>query len=1051
MAICPLKEQCLAPTEPTSSPRCRGITERLVSSVENTPGTIILNITLGATHSECSNRIKYSCVCSSNPEGLESTSQKEAESYKEDVSEPCSLEAGLEGSLRSPDPVNCSCLENSPRKHLRIRRRRSASCCLDTAPKNPQCSSMPPETMSKTPDCLTTHIAGPCLPNETNEPSYNSKSTPEPSCSEKVPREPQFGSKPIGGPFCPEDKAQEPVFNSKYISVMCPLEKTPREPTQSSKLTQGSVYQENALRSSRPTSKCSVKAQIKNECKGSQRLENAPKKNRGLCCQEKGTQKCHCSSKSTTDSCCSGISAKGSLPFSNHPKALEESQGRSKRLAGPCCRRGAPKESMCSSKYVELLSFKGGPKEFEQNCKNKGTLSLRSTPKASTPCLNCTKEPCQENVSKKSVCGSRPIQACCLGDATQKSVCSFKHTTKPFCVGITPQLSSSTPKHATGTCCFGNVPQESKCFQNASQGSVYGCMTKTAVCCSEHSLMWSTRTRKSTEGPALENKPRNCGCSSKQTEVLRCQENLPEEATQSCKQLEQNCIRITPRCAMRRYGQTTGNRFVKKSPKPMQSSKYTVETSCSDDFCKEFLCDPEPLTDYICPENVSTKTPYNPISQLESSYRERESRRSDRCSAQNLESSCMEGTSNEAADGSCSPSLSNASICQIKKPVRGKRIQLSCGESKSVKCGQRTRRDPLDPEMQSKIDSLIQQRETMGSRSIKSKSVDKVYQALDAVIECQAVKSGLTPTPSLYCPSTSYPSRYSMTYNDTGETPMQRSFKITPAAREDIKKLHELLSTFFDKLLGALDALNKCDFSFCNEMVCLICRIQKTITQLIENLRYGTYKDELDDINKRLLLMLDELLTHPHYVLLRLVEFGFNIYELGGHLREELLPYSFAQIVHKVQSRIYRLQTGRIIRQIYFVPDSMDPVIGTYFKSRRLMKLEHFCHCSVVLLPPDDPRSIYCPMHYRTIEVNFDSKKGRYVGFQQLLNQCAPDKGILPRLVASVYKRLSGAEVEISLKDLCELETTEARISYDTIRGDMASGNGLAVAPKIEI
>lgn len=90
-------------------------------------------------------------------------------------------------------------------------------------------------------------------------------------------------------------------------------------------------------------------------------------------------------------------------------------------------------------------------------------------------------------------------------------------------------------------------------------------------------------------------------------------------------------------------------------------------------------------------------------------------------------------------------------------------------------------------------------------------------------------------------------------------------------------------------------------------------------------------------------------------------------------------------------------------------------------------------------------------MHYRTIEVNFDCKRGRYVGFQQLLNQCAPEKGILPRLVASVYKRLSGAEVEISLKDLCEMETTEARISYDTIRGDMASGSGLAIAPKIEI
>ncbi|KAL5970606.1 hypothetical protein TSMEX_001665 [Taenia solium] len=353
--------------------------------------------------------------------------------------------------------------------------------------------------------------------------------------------------------------------------------------------------------------------------------------------------------------------------------------------------------------------------------------------------------------------------------------------------------------------------------------------------------------------------------------------------------------------------------------------------------------------------------------------------------------------------------------------------------------------------MQFRIDSLKKQRAVRGSQSTKSQSVSKVYQTLDAVIECQYIKQGLTPMPSLYCPQTSYPSRYSLTYNDTGETPKHRSFKITSAAREAINKLHELLSDFFDKLLGALDCLNKCDFSFCSEMVCLICRIQKTITELIENLRYGTYKNELDDINDRLLVMLDELLLNPHYILLRLVEFGFNIYELGGHLREELLPYSFAQIVHKVQSRLYRLQTGRIVRQIYFVPDSMDPVIGTYFKSRRLLKLEHFCHCSVVLLPPDDPRSIYCPMHYRTIEVNFDCKKGRYVGFQQLLNQCASEKGIPPRLVASVYKRLSGAEVEISLKDLCEMETTEARISYDTIRGDMASGSGLAIAPKIEI
>lgn len=331
----------------------------------------------------------------------------------------------------------------------------------------------------------------------------------------------------------------------------------------------------------------------------------------------------------------------------------------------------------------------------------------------------------------------------------------------------------------------------------------------------------------------------------------------------------------------------------------MRSVQRAEETPYPDDLCREFLCDPNPLKNCLCPKNAFTEASHNVFSSPESF------RRSDGSSALKMGSGCMESLPTEGADGNCSSIPTNASTCQPRKSLRDKRGQLSCIEAISVKSGQRTSKDLLDPEMQSRIDSLKKQRTVKGSQSIRSQSVSKVYQTLDAVIECQYIKQGLTPMPSLYCPPTSYPSRYSLTYNDTGETPKQRSFKITSAAREDINKLHELLSDFFGKLLGALDSLNKCDFTFCNEMVCLICRIQKTITELIENLRYGTYKNELDDINERLLIMLDELLLNPHYVLLRLVEFGFNIYELGGHLREALLPDSFAQIVHKVQSRLY--------------------------------------------------------------------------------------------------------------------------------------------------
>ncbi|VDN43666.1 unnamed protein product, partial [Dibothriocephalus latus] len=78
-----------------------------------------------------------------------------------------------------------------------------------------------------------------------------------------------------------------------------------------------------------------------------------------------------------------------------------------------------------------------------------------------------------------------------------------------------------------------------------------------------------------------------------------------------------------------------------------------------------------------------------------------------------------------------------------------------------------------------------------------------------------------------------------------------------------------------------------------------------------------------------------------------------------------------------------------------------------------MIKIEKFCHCRVILLDPTDPRCGYCPNNYRTIEVNFDEHKGHYLGFTNLLNQCATSKIYTARLAATVFKRLSGIEVEM--------------------------------------
>ncbi len=214
-------------------------------------------------------------------------------------------------------------------------------------------------------------------------------------------------------------------------------------------------------------------------------------------------------------------------------------------------------------------------------------------------------------------------------------------------------------------------------------------------------------------------------------------------------------------------------------------------------------------------------------------------------------------------------------------------------------------RSAKDPNTAAKIVSMAQQRVSMGALDVKDIGTPKMYHKIDEVAENEDIQKGLEPAPSLYCQTTSRVSRYSKMYNDNGETPLERSFKITSSAREDINKMHKILESFFDMLLTALEALPKKDFSICDDMLGLICQVQSTLVDLIEHLRYGPYKHELEEINDRLIAMIDELEVSPPFVLLRLVEFGFNIYELGNRLREELLPSSFAHLVHKVQSRIY--------------------------------------------------------------------------------------------------------------------------------------------------
>lgn len=346
--------------------------------------------------------------------------------------------------------------------------------------------------------------------------------------------------------------------------------------------------------------------------------------------------------------------------------------------------------------------------------------------------------------------------------------------------------------------------------------------------------------------------------------------------------------------------------------------------------------------------------------------------------------------------------------------------------------------------------TVSQTRRSVVPNRRQDRSASKAFLKIDEAEEAEEMKQGQTTGKSMYGGSRGRQSRYTKVYNELGENAHERSLKITPEARKVLKKVHDTLKQLFDKLLSALENLVPRNFRPCEEALALMENLHVLFEEFIQHLRYSPYEIELKNINNKIAMFIDELEVQPPFLLLRLVEFGFHVYEFGTWIRETLLPTSYALLIHTIQTRIYRLQTGRVVRQVYYVPFDFDPVIATYAKSRRLTRIEKFCHCRVILLPPTDPRCGYCPNNYRTIEVNFDEHYGHYLGFKGLLNQCATSKIYTARLAATIFKRLSGIEVEMSTSDMLQLERSEARIRYTNLRSDLVAGTGLAIAPAVD-
>lgn len=277
-----------------------------------------------------------------------------------------------------------------------------------------------------------------------------------------------------------------------------------------------------------------------------------------------------------------------------------------------------------------------------------------------------------------------------------------------------------------------------------------------------------------------------------------------------------------------------------------------------------------------------------------------------------------------------------------------------------------------------------------------------------------------------------------MIIEETNQLPS--SCKINNAARADIIRLQRVLQDTCDDLETIQNGIIVRDFTPCIQFRDRIGLIPNILNELITKLDYSPYEKDLWEARDGIVRVLEEVQHQPALIMMRLVELGFYVYEIGSLLGEDVLPPCFAPMVHAIQTRIQRLSAGRIVRQIVYVPQTFDPVVATYYKDRRIERIENFCSCRVRLLNPSHPRAAFCPPDCRTLQVDFDPVRGKHVGFLDLLNRCLHPKHCYARIAATVMRRANGTELELKGHEVVDLRFSEPRPRLAEIRADICAG-----------
>ncbi|KAA3672975.1 uncharacterized protein DEA37_0007766 [Paragonimus westermani] len=270
------------------------------------------------------------------------------------------------------------------------------------------------------------------------------------------------------------------------------------------------------------------------------------------------------------------------------------------------------------------------------------------------------------------------------------------------------------------------------------------------------------------------------------------------------------------------------------------------------------------------------------------------------------------------------------------------------------------------------------------------------------------------------------------------------SNKITPEAQDILADIRGIVEMITQDLMALESQILDKNFRTCEAISEHLVLLPKMLIALLDHLHYSPIERELVKLTSGLSSLIEEVTSDPVTILFHLLELGYRLNELAKLFDEDLVPACLPKLVHAIQSKLYRMKIGHVARQYLHVPQSGDHLLTSYAKSRHLLRLEEDCGCQVNLIHPEDPRAIYCPHDYRTIEVIYDEDRGKPELFFRRLNSLISPRRQCIRLVATTVRQINGQEFIMKAEDAKELLSCNIRPRFQDVRAIiMSSGKRL--------